>query len=563
MAVSGGSTERISDADFRVLAERSGDEFYVLRVRPDLAFEYVSDSALRVVGFTPEQHYADASVIAARLDPQDARRITDFVTSGVDRPADTIVRWSHPDGRTVWLEHRGFVRNGPDGTVVLEGSLRDVTDVHDARRDMEVSERLFRSLAESAGDIVLREAPDGRMEYVSPSVTHILGWTPEEFAQMRPTEIWHADDLDALRRARADLADALAGTVRGRARAVCRDGSYRWLEVSGRVVVDGDGATLFAVSVARDVHDGMLMEQALATSEERFRLAMAEAPNGMAIVGLDRTLQDVNPALCDILGYPADELIGRSLGTLLVGSDALADLADREALVDGTAEAVTAQRRFSRANGAEALVEHAMSLVRDADGRAQYFVSQFQDVTELHAAISALSELAARDRLTGLFNRGELIDRLHDRLAHQRRAGKGVAALYCDVDNLKMVNDEFGHRVGDELLRQIGARLAAAVRTTDLVARIGGDEFVVVLDGVRDLADAERLATAIHTAVRTDLHVGDAVLQPGLSIGIAMAEDDQSVDDMLSNADVALYSAKRAGRNRVASYGSGTLLPPE
>jgi diguanylate cyclase (GGDEF)-like protein len=181
-------------------------------------------------------------------------------------------------------------------------------------------------------------------------------------------------------------------------------------------------------------------------------------------------------------------------------------------------------------------------------------VSHMQDITTTRHAAAHMAYHAAHDRMTGLLNRGELTDRLEGALTRKARTGTRIAVLYCDVDNLKTVNDGLGHAAGDALPVATGKRIASSVRDSDTVARVGGDEFVVILDRVRDLTGAEHIATHIHVAVNAPLQFEGTTLNPKLSIGVTIAETGQHVDDVLRDADDALYTAKTAGGDRVVLF---------
>jgi diguanylate cyclase (GGDEF)-like protein len=234
--------------------------------------------------------------------------------------------------------------------------------------------------------------------------------------------------------------------------------------------------------------------------------------------------------------------------------DDAADLAARISLLDGEQEHVTVECRFIRCGGEVVWTQHSIALLRDDSGVPVSYVSQVQDITQTREAAARTAYLAAHDRMTGLLNRGELTDRLAGALTRKARTGARLAVLYCDVDNLKAVNDGSGHAAGDAVLTAIGRRIAGSVRTNDTVGRVGGDEFVVILDRVHGVAEAERIAFEIHEAACAPLEFQGGTLNPKISIGVTVARTGQGVDDVLRDADDALYTAKMAGRNGVVVF---------
>ena len=183
-------------------------------------------------------------------------------------------------------------------------------------------------------------------------------------------------------------------------------------------------------------------------------------------------------------------------------------------------------------------------------GRALRMIGTNLDITERRRTEEAVQSTAHSDELTGLANRRGLSDRLRLALARNRRSGLESALLFLDIDRFKEVNDTLGHTAGDALLAELAARLRASVRASDTVARFGGDEFVVLLEDVRDRHNAVRIAEKILDDVRRPLSLEGRELTVTTSIGVAYSDATSSEDDLLKRADSALYQAKAAGRNR-------------
>ncbi|HEX5331157.1 MAG TPA: GGDEF domain-containing protein [Cellulomonas sp.] len=177
-----------------------------------------------------------------------------------------------------------------------------------------------------------------------------------------------------------------------------------------------------------------------------------------------------------------------------------------------------------------------------------------QDITQTRHAAAQMAYRAGHDQMTGLLNRGELANLLEAALARKTRTGTRLAVLYCDVDAFKAVNDSLGHAAGDALLVAIGRRITSSVRDSDTVARVGGDEFAVILDGVHHLTDAECIASKIREAASAPLEFRGSTLNPKLSVGVTIAKAGQNIDDVLRDADDALYAAKAAGGDRVVVF---------
>ncbi|GAB6043562.1 EAL domain-containing protein [Endothiovibrio diazotrophicus] len=192
----------------------------------------------------------------------------------------------------------------------------------------------------------------------------------------------------------------------------------------------------------------------------------------------------------------------------------------------------------------------AISAIRDAAGEARFYVASFTDISERKAAEERIAHLAHHDILTGLLNRFSLEDRLEQVLAGARREGREVVVLFIDLDRFKHINDSLGHQVGDQLLVEVASRLRGCVRESDIVARIGGDEFVLVLTGFTESAYAAHVAEKILQRVSEPYRIADHELETTPSIGIAVfPSDGANADELLKSADVAMYHAKERGRH--------------
>jgi len=175
-------------------------------------------------------------------------------------------------------------------------------------------------------------------------------------------------------------------------------------------------------------------------------------------------------------------------------------------------------------------------------------------VRQREAAHEELARRASRDELTGLFNRSVLMDRAARTLEHARRTGRLVGVLYIDIDRFKAVNDTWGHEVGDAVLRETARRLRAAVRDADTIARVGGDEFVVVLHEVAGLAEVEAAAERIRELLAAPVEIGTVTATLSASVGLTIGPGSSEVERLLRDADVAMYRAKQRGRNRTERY---------
>jgi diguanylate cyclase (GGDEF)-like protein/PAS domain S-box-containing protein len=274
-----------------------------------------------------------------------------------------------------------------------------------------------------------------------------------------------------------------------------------------------------------------------------YRAAFEAAPLAMAVLDAGGRFVRVNDALCRLVGHTAEELLGRPYASIGYPDDDV-DLAGGATPypLDVT---VTDERKLRHRDGHTVWASlSARTFGGEADGR--WTVCVWEDVDERRRTHERLAQLALHDPLTGVANRTLLDDRLAQALRTRHRDGGVVAVLFCDVDDFKAVNDRFGHQFGDSLLEVVASRLSSAVRSGDTVARVGGDEFVVV-SLVHDLSDADALLLRVGESLGHGIRMpGGSGLPLSVSVGMAIADDSTcSAAELLDVADRQMYAVKR------------------
>jgi len=280
-------------------------------------------------------------------------------------------------------------------------------------------------------------------------------------------------------------------------------------------------------------------------------LAFDAASVGMALTDLDGRFLRVNQGFCDLLGYPPETLTGgMKLADITHPEDESPDRPDRQAAIDaGDADSYCVEKRYLHADGGIVWGVANVSVIRDEDGDPVHLLGLVQETTESKRLQADLARLALHDPLTGLANRTLLDDRLRNALARAGRHGSLTGVLFLDLDGFKAINDSYGHRVGDEILRTVAQRLRAVLRPADVVSRPGGDEFVAVCEELADLQEAHAIASRVEVAIATPIETSGGELTVHASVGLALAEgaQDAGADDLIRRADEAMYRAKQAG----------------
>jgi diguanylate cyclase (GGDEF)-like protein/PAS domain S-box-containing protein len=293
----------------------------------------------------------------------------------------------------------------------------------------------------------------------------------------------------------------------------------------------------------------------LREAEERFRLAFEHAPIGIALVSPEGSFMRVNHALCELIGYSADELVTKTFQEITHPEDLDIDLENVRQVLARELRAYEMEKRYIHRDGHIVWVLLSVSLVRDPEGEPLYFISQIQDISERKQLEERLVFLADHDEMTGLMNRRRFREEVERGVSYAERYGHSGAMLLLDLDNCKDINDSLGHHVGDRLLVAVAERLGARLRRTDILGRIGGDEFAALLPQAEQ-AQALRVADEVLEAVTTAAYALDGhVVTARASLGVALFRPDLGIaaDDLQIRADVAMYAAKRNGGNRVST----------
>jgi diguanylate cyclase (GGDEF)-like protein/PAS domain S-box-containing protein len=289
-----------------------------------------------------------------------------------------------------------------------------------------------------------------------------------------------------------------------------------------------------------------------ALSQQRLTASVfTHASEGITITDVDGTILEVNNAFSRITGYSREEVLGKSSRILRSGNHGAEFYATMwgELQRCGHWSGEIVNRHKSGELYTEMLTINA---VRDQQGVTQYYVALFSDITAQKEHESRLEHIAHYDALTGLPNRVLLADRLHQALNQSQRRGQPVAVAYIDLDGFKLVNDTHGHEVGDRLLMTLAARMKEIMREGDTIARLGGDEFVMVLSDLNDTKDSLPLVLRLLSAAAQPVYYGTRMLQVSASVGLSFYPQSEEVDadQLLRQADQAMYQAKLAGKNR-------------
>ncbi len=303
--------------------------------------------------------------------------------------------------------------------------------------------------------------------------------------------------------------------------------------------------------LAEEIRQRQLANQELT----KLSLAVEQSPASVVITNLSGHIEYVNPKFCEVTGYQREEVIGKE--THILGGD-IEDPKEMERiwekLVNG--EIWKGEFRNRRKNGRAYWESAVIAPIRDADGNTTHYLAVKEDITERKVFEEKLLEQATHDQLTGLPNRFLAIDRLQQMVQHAQRRQHRIGIIYIDLDNFKTVNDTLGHATGDDLLIQVSNRIWSNLRDEDTLSRLGGDEFMALVPDLRNpIEDLKVILERVIQSLQSPFYLGGREITVTSSLGIAVFPNDgNTVGALMSNADMAMYEAKHAGRNTFRFY---------
>ena len=558
------------ESRYRAVVDNAPEPMFLLEVEPDgehLRTLEVNPAYERSTGLSRSQ------LVGRRLDEALPPQVAQIVIPRYRRCVRTGTRVEDeveldvPAGRRWYRSTLVPDRDGAGRVARIVVLSRDITARREAERQVDL---LGHALDRVSDTVLLTAQGDPHFVYANEGAATTLGYSRGELTGgMGVFDIDPDWTPDLWAGCWSRLQEE--GAQRFEARHRAKDGRIIPVEVTA-TLIEFHGESIH-VSVCRDISERRAAQRALAESEERFRLAFDDSLIGTALLAPDsvppfRHLQ-VNPAMCRLVGRSPRELLQLRLADVLDGDDAADTERGLSALVSEQLPSYQVERRFREAGGGTLWGLLGATVIRDGSGAPRYVLSQVEDITARKRGEAQLLHRALHDDLTGLPNRALLLEHLGSALARARRFGSMLAVLFLDLDGFKSINDRFGHGAGDEFLTEVAARISSSVRASDVAARVSGDEFVVVCESLNAPSDAVVVADQIQRALTMQLSLCGSSVTASASIGIAVSRDGSTAEELLRDADAAMYSAKQSGGGRVQGghrapawrWGSGSPPP--
>ena len=536
---------RESEDRYRDLVENSGDFICI----HDLEGKLISanKAAERLIGF-PQERLIGRN-IREMLDPQVREEFTSYLTTiGKTGAAQGLMRVITSAGKKCVLEYNNTLRTEGVAAPVVQGIARDVTDRVVAEKRLKNTLSLLTATLESMPAGII--AVDNNRKILTCN---------SEFTRMWhiPEEVINAKDIDpVLNLVRNQLIDA--ESFLNRRKEIMSNPDMEFLDEfllkDGRILFRTvkpqwrEGKAYGRVYSFRDITARKNMEENLRKSEERYRTIIENIEEGYYEVDLAGNYSFLNEAGLNIFGYLRAEIIGFNNEKFTDEENNIKISEIFKTVYAAGYSSSGCRWEIIRKDGQRRHVESSISLIRDATGEPTGFRGIIRDVTEKKKAEETIQHMAYHDFLTGLPNRFLFTDRLNVALAQARRHQVKIGLMMLDLDNFKEINDVLGHDTGDILLREVGKELVGLVREGDTAARVGGDEFTLLLHNIADNKDVAVIATKVLEVYQNPFNCNGHKLYITPSIGIAIYPDHGlDMSSLLSHADQAMYLAKEKG----------------
>jgi diguanylate cyclase (GGDEF)-like protein/PAS domain S-box-containing protein len=433
----------------------------------------------------------------------------------------------------------------------LVANLLGQAETEQTRRQLEmrllVSEERLIDVLDHTNDLIQCISPDGTLSYTNRAWREILGYSEQEVQSLNLLDVLHPDSA-------ACCQDRFDRLLRGETLS-CID--FKFLTKSGETVylmgdcgaIIKDGVVVSTRGIFKNVTETIKAEEALKITEARYQALYENAPDIHCIINTSGEILSINQTGARMLGYEAHELVGESAAKVIHPEDQRAVFACVEQAFNHPDTKTDIEYRKIRKDGSVLWVHQRASL--DPGGGPHRLLVVCRDITDKRYLEEKLAYQASHDALTNLLNRREFEKRLQQVLTRDAEPDDRHILCFLDLDQFKIINDTCGHIAGDELLRQVAALLKGLMRSRDTLARIGGDEFAVLIEHAsldKTLPFAEKIREAI---AGFQFHWRSQRFSIGVSIGVVPIQLGRSMSDTLNLADMACYTAKKEGRNRV------------
>lgn len=448
----------------------------------------------------------------------------------------------------------------PDGKMVavVVGS-KDITRQKLADDAIRVSEERYRTFFKTSRDCIFITSKVGQWIDFNDSAVKLFGYdSAEDLQQINIADLYRKKQD---RKRLTEMVESKGFTQDYPVDLRKKDGTIINTLITAAPIKDKNGSLIGYQGTIKDITERKQAEEALRASEEKYKSIIENIQEGYLEIDSDWKTLFSNQAWLDMIGYSRIEFERINLRHLMDEETAVQISRMFEDVYETGKPSKGVELRVRRKDDVIINVEITISLVRDSKGKRAGLRNLIRDVTEQRKAEETIRRLAYHDPLTGLPNRLLISDRLNMAIARAKRQRQYLAVLMLDLDNFKGVNDTLGHHMGDCLLQEVGERLTGFLRKVDTIARVGGDEFLILLPEIKNIEDSTMIARKIVDAFQSPFIIANHEIHITTSVGIAIYPDSsEDVDALVKHADIAMYKAKDSGRNNFQLFVPGVAV---
>jgi diguanylate cyclase (GGDEF)-like protein/PAS domain S-box-containing protein len=533
-----GSSTRLDG--FELLADTLGE--MVSRHDAEGTYTYASAGTRGLLGYEPEELLGHS--IYEFIHPEDVDDVRGAHASLMqDDRVDVRYRCRRKDGSYVDCETIARAIRDESGAIeemiVVKRDLRDELGGDALRRQWEIC------FKRTSRGITVVEEKTGTIVSLNPALAEMHGGTVGDLVGKPVSTLVAPECAEQI----PDVTETVDRNsfISYDTEHVRLDGTVFPVGAEAMAAHDDRGDVQYRITWYDDLTERREAELRAGRLQRDFEAAFHAAPHGVAIVGVDGRFLHVNQKLAAIVGYTVAELYDMTFQQLTHPDDLDADLTQVDDLLSGALDTYEMEKRYFTKEGHLIWVLLAVAIVREDDGTPRHFISQVQDISARKRLEAHTYELANRDPITALYNRRRFEEELKRQIGRCREDGESAALLLLDLDRFKNVNDSDGHVAGDRLIRLVGRALNERIDDPDVAARVGGDEFAVILRDI-DLAQARAVAEELRLAITT----ADAERDCTASVGLCRLHGDvPDAESCFRAVDRAMYRAKGQGRDRV------------
>ncbi|MEG3753889.1 EAL domain-containing protein [Psychromonas arctica] len=448
------------------------------------------------------------------------------------------------NGMDTILEVADYLSRDEKGNSQIWSFASDISKETYARRELLLSQQKYKATFDYANIGIAHVGLNGEWISVNKSISTMLGYSEEELMNLTFQDITYADDLENDLEYFQELLDGKSDSYKVEKRYYKKNGELFWSMLSVAVIRE-QGTPVFFISVIEDINT----QKSVSLENIQAKTVFNTTQESIVITDKDTKIINVNPAFENLTGYSVNDIKDQTLSVLRsdMHSDQFYNDMERAYKQSGfwSGEVICKSK-----NDEVFPVYLNISAVRDDDDNNIQYVAVLTDISLIKQSQDKIQYLANHDSLTGLPNRTLLSDRIEHALQEARRSMKHLAVFFIDLDRFKIINDGLGHNVGDGVLVEVANRFSSVLRSEDTVARVGGDEFIVIAQDLESALDASKIATNLLESVQKEMCIEGHKIKIGASIGISIYPNDGlSGDELIRQADIAMYDAKEHGRN--------------